>query len=108
MRAGQLRHRITVQSRSDGADELNQPLTTWVDVVTLWAEVEQLSGRELMAASAERAENIARVTVRWRPDLLPNMRIVYGAALFDITDISDVEGRFKQLELMCKAGLSDG
>jgi SPP1 family predicted phage head-tail adaptor len=108
MQAGLLRHRVTFQSRSSGVDEMNQPIPVWTDVATVWAQIESLSGRELMAASAERAENIVRITVRYRSDIVESMRIAYGSVFYDITDISDLDGRRRHLELSCKAGLSDG
>lgn len=108
MRAGQLRHHVTIQRRSTGEDALGQPLLTWSDVATVHANVRQLSGRELMTAGAERAENTARVTMRYRADLVEKMRLLYGAIVYDITSVSDLDGRRRELEVMCKTGVSNG
>jgi len=108
LKAGDLRHRITIQQRSTSEDAVGQLLLTWTDVATTWAKVEQLAGRELMTASAERAENTARITIRYRSDLVEKMRILYGAIIYDITSVSDIEGRRRELEVMCKTGVSNG
>jgi SPP1 family predicted phage head-tail adaptor len=108
MQAGNLRHRITIQQRSTSEDALGQQVLAWTDVATIWCRVEQLSGRELMTASAERAENTARITVRYRADLVEKMRILYGATIYDITSVSDIEGRRRELEVMVKTGVSNG
>ncbi len=108
MSAGEFRHRVKLQQRSKTEDDLGQQVLAWSDVAMLWAKVEQLSGRELMTASAERAENTARITVRFRPDIVEKMRILYGAIIYDITSVSDIEGRRIRLEIMVKTGVSNG
>ena len=106
--AGRLRHRVKIQRRSTSEDELGQQALSWSDVATVWCCVNQLSGRELMTAGADRAENTARITVRYRPDLVERMRILYGSVVYDITSVSDIDGRRRVLEVMVKAGVSDG
>jgi len=108
MKSATLRKRVTIQRRSTAEDALGQQLLTWETIGTVWAEVEQISGRELLTASAERAENTARVTVRYRPDLVEKMRLLYGSIIYDITSVSDLDGRKRQLEVMCKTGVSNG
>lgn len=108
MRASELRHRITVQRRSKSEDALGQQVLAWVDVALIHAKVEQLAGRELMTASAERAENTARITIRYRAGVVEKMRILYGAIVYDITSVSDIDGRRRELEIMVKTGVSNG
>ena len=108
MQAGLLRHRVTLQQRSTGEDALGQQTLVWTDVAALSAHIEQLAGRELMSANAEHAENTARVTIRYRPAVFEKMRLLFGAVVYDITSVSDLDGRRRLLELMCKTGLSNG
>ena len=108
MRGSLLRKRITLQRRSTAEDGLRQQLLTWSDVATVFAQVEQLSGRELMTANAEYAENTARITIRFRTDVVEKMRIWYGAVVYDITSVSDIDGTRRELQISCKTGLSDG
>lgn len=61
MRANELRQQITIQVRSNKEDSLGQELLSWTTFANIWAKIEQLSGRELMTANAERAENIAKL-----------------------------------------------
>ena len=108
MRTALLRKRITLQRRSTANDALGQEVLAWSDVATVFAQVEQLSGRELMTANAEYAENVARITIRFRTDVVEKMRILYGAVVYDITSVSDIDGTKRELQLNCKTGLSDG
>ena len=108
MRTALLRKRITLQRRSTANDALGQEVLAWSDVATVFAQVEQLSGRELMTANAEYAENVARITIRFRTDVIEKMRILYGTAVYDITSVSDIDGTRRELQISCKTGLSDG
>ncbi|MBO8183770.1 MAG: phage head closure protein, partial [Archaeoglobus sp.] len=46
MRAGELRHRITIQQMQDTQNEYGEPTKEWVDAATVWASIEGLRGRE--------------------------------------------------------------
>ena len=44
MRAGELRHRITIRKRGGGKDAFGQPLPNdWVDVASVWANIRHLN-----------------------------------------------------------------
>ncbi|WP_027717295.1 phage head closure protein [Desulfovirgula thermocuniculi] len=101
MNAGELRHRVTFQKRS--LDPATGGLTAWADYVTVWAKVEDLSGRDYFQAQmlGEASLVTTRITVRWRPDLDPHMRVRFGDRLFDIKAILDPDGRRRVLQVMC-------
>jgi SPP1 family predicted phage head-tail adaptor len=113
MRAGVLRHRITIQSRSSGRDALGGQVPTWSDVATVWADVQPLSGRELLAAQANKSELTHTVTIRYQsqfsdPKVMAAMRILYAARIFNIHASIDPDERHIALELACGEGLNDG
>ena len=47
LRAGQLNRRITLQRPSSAQDSFGAVQSTWIDVATVWADIQPLSGREL-------------------------------------------------------------
>ncbi|AEE98030.1 phage head closure protein [Mahella australiensis] len=103
MRAGELRHRITIQEAISAQDKAGQPIEAWQDVVTVWAKIEDLNGREYLAAKQVPANEVTtRITIRWRDGIKPTMRIITEQRIFDIQSIIDPDGRKQQLELMCK------
>lgn len=103
MRAGDLRHKVTIQRLMTGEDEYGQPLNAWQDVVTVWANVEDLTGREYLAAQQVPTTQVStRVTIRWRSDVKPEMRVVHGSRLLDIKAVLDSDGRRRELQLMCQ------
>lgn len=103
MRAGELRHRITVQESIAVQDETGQPIETWQDIATIWAKIEDLNGREYLAAKQVPANEVTtRITIRWRDGIKPTMRVITEQRIFDIQSIIDPDGCMQKLELMCK------
>ena len=54
--AGTLGRRIKIQRPSTIKDSLGAPSRTWIDVATVWADIQPLSGREAVIASRISAE----------------------------------------------------
>lgn len=65
---------------------------TWELVEDIWAEIEDMlpSRGERLATGINVATRPARVRVRYRDDLTPNMRLVEGALIVD--DVVDYSG----------------
>jgi SPP1 family predicted phage head-tail adaptor len=79
-----------------------------VDVDTVWADVRYLNGRQYLTSNAEANAATASVRVRYRADLRANMRLVFGATVFDIVAVlPDEEGR-DHLDLACATGANNG
>jgi SPP1 family predicted phage head-tail adaptor len=64
MRIGRLRHRITIQVRTEVADEFGERVSTWSNLVEVWGRVEALSGREAATAVQVRATLTHSITLR--------------------------------------------
>ena len=85
MRAGSLRHRVTIQRYELAVDE----------------SVEAVSGREFFASQQVQSEVTHKVTIRFRPGVAADMRIVYGGRVFGIVaPLPDNRGT--RLVLMCR------
>ena len=109
MPAGQLNQRVTLQRRASGLDAAGQTSTTWSDVATLWANVRPLRGRDLLAAAQQQATFDAKVTIRYRADVLATDRLVWGTQPLEIVgEPINVDGRSVDLELMCTHGVRAG
>lgn len=102
MRAGTLRHRVTFQEKDVSRNDFNEEVITWDDYVTVWGSVEDLSGREFLQRDRAGAEVTTRVRIRYRDDLVEEMRAVWGSRTFDVEAILDPTGRGRELEIMCR------
>ena len=85
MQAGQLRDRITIQRKTAGTDAWGAPLPeAWEDYTTVRANVRHLSGTESIKAGADVSVVRASIRIRWRTDITAGMRVVFGAAVYDV------------------------
>jgi len=101
MRAGKLRHRVTIQTPTVTTTR-GQETTTWTTYDTVWASIEPLYGREYWEAAKINSEITAKITMRWRRGIKPQMRCVYGPRIFEIISIIDDQQLNRQLQLMVK------
>jgi len=109
MRAGRLRHRVTLQSPVETLDSHGQPVKTWADVADVWAGVEPLRGRERAAIGPDvhgDAQDIneldTRVPIRYRSDVTIDWRVEFEDRHFEIKAIIDPDMRHRELDLLCK------
>lgn len=109
IRAGDLRHRVTIQQATVTRNEFGEPVETWQDLATVWAEVVDLSGREFIEArQAPASEVTTRVRIRYRAGIEPTMRVLHGARVLEIVAVLEPEGRRRELHLMCREVRSGG
>lgn len=103
MRAGTLRHRVTIQRYELVVDDYGAPLhrESWKDVATVWASVEAVSGRDFFAARQEQSEVTHKVTIRYRGDVTAQMRVLHGGKVLGIV-ASLPDNRNTRLVLMCR------
>lgn len=106
MRAGKLRHRITIQTNAPTQDGIGYPVESWSAITNgeMYANVVPLRGREYMEAKALQDEHTAVVTIRYRDDvaITPLLRVLHGSVTYDVMSVVDVGGRQRMLELMCR------
>lgn len=110
MRAGKLRHRVTIQNFTTARDSSGQEVESWHDGSTVWAEVRGISGRELVASAAEVAESTIRVWMRYRTDISAASRLLclngpFKGQVLDITAPPIPDAKATQLEILCKQGV---
>lgn len=112
MQTGKLRHLVTFETPTvehDSNGDVTETWTTAFDGQQISAAIEPLSGRELIAAQQVHSRVTTRITVRYRPGLLPEMRISHRDTLYNIEAIiPDAESGFRHATLMCYSGTNDG
>jgi SPP1 family predicted phage head-tail adaptor len=102
--AARLNKRVLLQVRGPARDAAGEQVDAWVNVITegdgkLWAEVRDVSGREFVAAGATQNSVTTTITMRHRPGVLPAMRVLYGANIYNVEAVLGQDGR--QIQLMC-------
>lgn len=106
MKAGKLRHRITLQAQSATQDAFGGQANTWTDVATVWAEIITLEGRELLAAQAVHNESRYKIRIRGiAGGVNPAWRVKFGSRYFNILNAMNAEERGIEWQLLCSEGL---
>ena len=103
MEAGKLRHQVKLQRVTVAADSHGDQTKTWVDLATVRASIEPLSGREFLQASQVMSDITVRIRIRGRSDitLTPKDRVLYGTRTFDIRHVIDWGDRGTDWQLLC-------
>ncbi len=99
---GEMRHRITFQRPVKTDDGHKGHAVAWQDMVTCWASVEPLSGREYFYSHQIKAEITHRVKIRYRTDITTKMRIKHRDRVLEIESILDKKERREELEIFCR------
>lgn len=86
--AGRLRHRIELQELTDTQDQnTGEMVSTWETVGRLWAAIEPVSVRDLMAANSEQSKITARITIRYREEIDYKNRIKHKNTIYNIEGV---------------------
>lgn len=108
MRAGALRHFVTIEMFSWAQNSLGEAIETWTTYAQLWANVEPLTGREIFSAGQIAAEIIAHAFCRFDIGITAKMRLVHEGKRYNIRSVINVGGRNQTLELLLEQGINDG
>lgn len=103
MRAGSLRHVITLQRQTETVSPTGAALSAWTNVATVRAEIVKQSASEFLTGfgEAESGTVIFR-TRRIAADFTTADRIMHGGTEYDLKEIVEIE-RGRGLELRAVA-----
>jgi len=88
MRAGQLHHRIYLQSVSAYTkNKAGEKIPTWTTYDTVWANINPVAGDETMRGVSSESEVTHDITIRYQSSLSPKDRILFGTRVFTIANI---------------------
>ena len=101
MRAGWLRHRVTIQEKVVTRDAYGEEDFTWANVRTVWASVEPMRGREFLQAQTEQVVYDTIVRMRYGIDVTPENRLMWNNQYYDVRSAISILEKQKELELQC-------
>lgn len=102
LRAGKLNKRVTIQQVTRTSDGGGGYTEAWAALATVWANVEPQSGSERWTAGQQGAGVEWQVTIRYRDDVTPLMRVLYGSKVLNIRAVMDPDARSERLVLVCE------
>lgn len=83
-RIGELRHRLTFQTRTKTSDGMGGFTAPWTDSFTVWGRVRAVSARERLFSQKMDAEVTHEIIVRYRTGITSEMRFTYDGRTFQV------------------------
>lgn len=97
---GEMRHRLALQAPLAEADGGGGATRTWSLVAEVWAAIRPLSGGETVEADAVHGRVSHEIWIRHRAGVVPEMRFVLGARVFEIRAVIDAGERRRVLRCL--------
>ena len=101
MRAGALRHRVTIQSGTPTRDGFGTEVLVWGTVATVWATVRSVSGREQVQPEQIFANVTHQITLRYLAGLTAKMRVLWRGRVLEIQGVREPDNRLRMMQLDC-------
>ena len=97
---GKLRHLVTIQ-QDNGSIVKHEHVPSWGTLASVRASIEDVGGGELVQGVQMDAMTNRLVMIRWRGDVTPRMRVLFGLRELNIASVNNRDGRRKWLFLQC-------
>jgi SPP1 family predicted phage head-tail adaptor len=98
---GRLRHRVTLQQDTGTKNANHEIVPTWTDVASIYCAVKGVSGVEAIQGMQLDATTTHLVEMRYRSDVQPRMRLLWGSRVLNISSVVDLKDRQRRLFLQC-------
>jgi SPP1 family predicted phage head-tail adaptor len=102
MRAGLLRHRVTIEAPTETQNEFGEPVAGWKPFIEAWASREDLAGRETFQAQQVSAEVTTRFWLRYVDGITAKMRLISDGVVYNVHSVADPDGRRRALVLLAE------
>jgi SPP1 family predicted phage head-tail adaptor len=91
--SGQLDRRIVIQGYTTSTDAFGEVVKSFTTLATVWAKVEEKSGKEGEDGNQIVASKKVEFFIRYRSDINEQMRIVYNNETYKIETILNADSR---------------
>lgn len=97
IRAGEMRHQVVIERRSDTQSSSGEQTQDWLLVATRRAAMQRVTGQELWTAQQQAARVPTTFRLRWLDGVLPAMRLSCEGKVYDIKSAIDPDGLRNEL-----------
>lgn len=103
MRAGKLRNEVRIQANAPTRDASGGELAVWTDhVSSWWCELVQVAGGQIFKGKGVHGQATHVASGRYEAGVTSDMRVLFGARIFDIVNPQSVDNRGRELRLELK------
>lgn len=97
---GRLNAKLTIQSIDTARTAEGETTDTAVPLITAWARIEPLSGREHWLADAQQDLVTHRLRIHYHPDVTVKMQAVWQGRVFRFVSVVNVDQSNRELEIL--------
>lgn len=101
MRAGKLDRTITLQRLAATKNEHHTPVSAWLNIATVRAEIVTQSASEFLTGFGEAENGTIVFRVRYLAGITTADRVSYAGQVYDLKEVTEI-GRRRGLELRCE------
>lgn len=104
MRAGKMRHRISIQESTAGRGAFGQVTeASWTELLTTWSRINVANAKDVYAGGAGFTSQVThKITIRHQPlTIKAGMRVSYENRTFTIQAVSDPDEMKRETDLLC-------
>jgi SPP1 family predicted phage head-tail adaptor len=98
---GVMRQRVTIQSPQEVRSPSGETTLQWVDVATVFAQVEGLSSRDIMQAQQANVLATHKIRIRYRDGVTHLHRIKWRGRIMELASVTERDKR-TYLEMMAR------
>jgi SPP1 family predicted phage head-tail adaptor len=102
MKIGRLNKKIEIQQKTTTTNEFGEPENSWETFTNVWARINPISAKEYFSAQGFEHTVTHKITIRFIEGVKPDMRIVYGNRIFEITAVRNINESNRWIELLAK------
>lgn len=101
LRAGRLRQRVTIQTRTLTKNAYHEQIETWTDGACIPADVVPYRGEEQVQGDRLETQQRYRVTVRYNSAITNKIRLKWGTSYLDVHQVVNRDERGRAMDLIC-------
>lgn len=101
MRAGRLRHWLTVERATETKNDTGEVVRGWATAEERWGAITPLTGQERSAAQQVTPNVSHRIRLRYGSTVTAKDRITHAGRTFNINAVMNSGEQNRQLELLC-------
>ena len=102
MRVGSLKNKIIFQEQTQTKSSVGQTINTWNDILTTWASIQTISGKEQFLSNQNFQTLSHKLRVRYSSLINSKQRILFGTRVFKILAVLNIYEKDKELEILAE------
>lgn len=103
---GKMRHQVEIQRPVDTVDTGGGSGRAWSTVSTRWANIKPTSGTETYRQGQVQEALTHEIIIRHTDSIGTNYRVKYGARVFNIKHLRNIDERNRYIIMKCDEGVA--